>query len=97
MTADTVVFSPMATVTLDDLRALLAENCMLQIPVDQIEEDMPLFGPGSVGLDSIDALQLAVGVEQKFGVPLKDPEVARQVLGTLGSLREWLVRQLEAR
>lgn len=69
---------------------------MLQTPVAEIEEDMPLFGPGSVGLDSIDALQLAVGVEQKFGVPLKDPEVARQVLKTLGSLREWLIRQQES-
>lgn len=69
---------------------------MLQTPVAEIDEDMPLFGPGSVGLDSIDALQLAVGVEQKFGVPLKDPEVARQVLKTLGSLREWLVRQQES-
>lgn len=69
---------------------------MLQTPVAEIDEDMPLFGPGSVGLDSIDALQLAVGVEQKFGVPLKDPEVARQVLKTLGSLREWLIRQQES-
>ena len=47
-------------------------------------------------LDSIDALQIAVGVEQKFGFPLKDPEVARQVLKSLGSLREWLIRQQEA-
>lgn len=86
----------MASVTLDDLRALLSENCMLQTPVEEIEEDMPLFGPGSVGLDSIDALQIAVGVEQKFGIPLKDPEVARQVLKTLGSLREWIIRQQEA-
>lgn len=69
---------------------------MLQTPVEEIEEDMPLFGPGSVGLDSIDALQIAVGVEQKFGIPLKDPEVARQVLKTLGSLREWIIRQQEA-
>ncbi len=85
----------MATVSLDELRILLSENCMLQTPVEEIDEDMPLFGPGSVGLDSIDALQIAVGVEQKYGFPLKDPEVARQVLKTLGSLREWLIRQQE--
>jgi acyl carrier protein len=86
----------MASIELGDLKALLAENCMLQTPVEEIDEDTPLFGPGSVGLDSIDALQLAVGVEQKFGVPLKDPEVARQVLRSLGALREWLTRQQEA-
>lgn len=86
----------MASIELDDLRALLAQNCMLQTPVEEIAEDTPLFGPGGVGLDSIDALQLAVGIEQKFGVPLKDPAVARQVLGSLGSMREWLIRQKEA-
>jgi len=86
----------MSSIALDDLRAMLAETCMLQTPVAEIGEDTPLFGPGSVGLDSIDALQLAVAVEQRYGAPLKDPEVARQVLATLGSLREWLIRQAEA-
>lgn len=66
---------------------------MLRIPPAEIGEDMPLFGPDGLGLDSIDALQIAVAVEKKYGVPLKDPETARQVLRTLDSLREWLLRQ----
>lgn len=83
----------MPAVTLDDLKKVLVENCMLQIPPEEIEEDTPLFGPQSLGLDSIDALQLTVAVEKEYGTPLKDPTTARQVLRTLGTLREWLLRQ----
>ena len=36
---------------------------------DQIDDDAPLFGEG-LGLDSIDALELVLGVEQVFGVKI---------------------------
>jgi len=66
---------------------------MLDDDPETIDEDKPLFGPDSLGLDSIDALELALAVEKKYGTPLKDPELARQVLRTLGSLQEWLEKQ----
>jgi acyl carrier protein len=83
----------MAEVSLEDLKQLLVENCMLKVGPEAIGEDTPLFGPDSLGLDSIDALQVTLAVEKKYGVPMRDPETARQVLSSLGSLREWLVRQ----
>ncbi|PTX98663.1 phosphopantetheine-binding protein [Verrucomicrobia bacterium LW23] len=86
----------MAHIELTELKELLVENCMLKMDVDEISEDTPLFGPGSVGLDSIDALQLTVAVEKKYGTPITDPQIARQVLENLGSLRTWLTRQLDA-
>lgn len=86
-------FLRMANVALDDLRALMAEACMLQDDPATIDEDKPLFGPDSIGLDSIDALELSLAVEKKYGTPLKDPELARQVLKNLGSLKEWLEKQ----
>lgn len=79
---------------MDDLRSLLLENCMLNMEPSEIEEDTALFGPGSLGLDSIDALQITVAVEQKYGMPIKDPALARQVLVNLGSLQAWLQRSL---
>lgn len=85
----------MAQIELSDLKELLVENCMLKMDVDEITEDTPLFGPGSVGLDSIDALQLTVAVEKKYGTPITDPQIARQVLENLGSLKNWLSRQLD--
>lgn len=84
----------MADISLDDLKQLLVENCMLKVPPEEITEESPLFGPGSLGLDSIDALQLTVAIERAYGIAVKDPATARQVLHSLGSLRHWLSREL---
>ena len=83
----------MAEVSLDELRKLVVENCVLKIKPDDISEGMPLFGPGSVGLDSLDALQLTVAIEQQYGIVINDAQVARQALHSLGTLRLWLAQQ----
>jgi acyl carrier protein len=83
----------MPDASIDDLKHLLVENCMLRVAPEEIAEDAPLFGPGGLGLDSIDALQLTVAIERAYGTPIKDPATARQVLQNLGTLREWLARQ----
>jgi len=83
----------MAEISLDDLKKLVVENCVLKIKPEEIGDETPLFGPGSVGLDSLDALQLTVAIEQQYGIVINDAEVARQALQSLGSLRRWLAQQ----
>ena len=41
---------------------------------EDIDADAPLFGSG-LGLDSIDALELIVLIEKKYGIKLKDPSL----------------------
>lgn len=86
----------MREVLMEDLKKLLAENCMLSIPVEEISETTPLFGPDSLGLDSIDALQLVIGIEKKYSLPIKDSAVAREVLRDLSTLRAWIAQQPQA-
>jgi len=50
------------------IKEMMVKNLMLQITADQIADDAPLFGPNGIGLDSIDALELAVGLEKNFSV-----------------------------
>jgi acyl carrier protein len=83
----------MTEITLDDVRKLLVDNCMLRVRPDEIEAGTLLFGPGSLGLDSIDALQLTVGIEKSYGIAIKDPAVAREAFQSVNTLREWLNRQ----
>ena len=83
----------MREVTLDELKALLVENCVLKVNLDEIAADTPLFGPGSVGLDSLDALQMTVAIEQNYALIIPDPATAREVLKSLGSLRDWIARE----
>ena len=83
----------MVEISLDELKTLVVENCVLKIKPEEIGEETPLFGPGSVGLDSLDALQLTVAIEQQYGIVIDDAQVARQALQSLGTLRQWLVQQ----
>ena len=83
----------MRDIPLDELKRLLVENCVLKVKVDEIREDTPLFGPDSVGLDSLDALQMTVALEQTYGITITDPVVAREALRSLGTLRAWLAQQ----
>jgi len=53
-----------------DIRKLMVENLMLQVSPEEIGDDQPLFGPGSVGLDSVDALQLVVALDKTNGQTL---------------------------
>jgi acyl carrier protein len=83
----------MTEITLDDIRKLLVDNCMLRVAPEEIQRQTLLFGPGSLGLDSIDALQLTVGIEKTYGITLADPAVAREAYHSVQSLQQWLSRQ----
>lgn len=37
-----------------EVRVLIVETRMLTLPAEEITDDVPLFGPGSLGLDSVD-------------------------------------------
>ena len=84
----------MAQIQLDDIRKLLVDNCMLRVPLEEIQLETTLFGPDSLGLDSIDALQLTVGIEKTYGVAIKDPATAREAFHSVQTLQQWLTRQL---
>ena len=88
----------MADATTDSLRKLLLENCMLRVPPEEIADETPFFGgEGGLGRDSIDALQIIVAVERDYGVGIKDPAVAKEVLRNLGTLRRFLEKEAAAK
>ncbi len=82
--------------SVDILRSMLAENVMLKIDVATISEDTPLFGAEGLGLDSLDALQIIIAVEKKYGISIGDATTARDALQSLGVLRDWINARLAA-
>ena len=72
------------------IRALLSTRLKLDKAVDEIADDTPLFGPTGLGLDSIDALELVLGLEKEFGVVIEDRATAVKVLATLNSIAEYI-------
>jgi acyl carrier protein len=71
-----------------EIKQMLVENCMLQIPPEQITNEQALFGPGSLGLDSVDALQLVVALDKNYGLKVPDPEAARKILHSIDSMAD---------
>lgn len=66
---------------------------------DSIKPTAPLFGSHAegLGLDSIDALEIALAVSERYGVQLRaDDANNKQVFSTLRSLTEFVTRQKRA-
>jgi acyl carrier protein len=80
----------------EQIREMLVTNLMLRTPKEEITNDLPLFGPEGLGLDSIDALQLVVSMEKTFGVGIPNSEVARVALATVNSIHDYILQQKKA-
>jgi len=78
------------------IKEMLVKNLMLQTTADQIGNDLPLFGPGGLGLDSIDALELVVSMEKTFGVGVPNSEVAAKALRTVDTIHEYILEKRSA-
>lgn len=76
-----------------ELAQLIVETLNLEdIRSEEIQPDELLFGDG-LGLDSIDALELALAISQKYGVQLKsEDESVKGAFSTLRSLNEFIHR-----
>jgi acyl carrier protein len=75
------------------IKEMLVKNLMLQTTPDKIGDDLPLFGPEGLGLDSIDALELAVSMEKTFGVGVPNSEVAGRAFRSVNSIHDYILEK----
>ena len=74
-----------------DVKKLIIERLKLEeITVDDIDTEAPLFGEG-LGLDSIDALELVIGLEKEYGVSIPDAEVGKTVFQSVRAIAQYIV------
>jgi acyl carrier protein len=78
------------------IKRLMVENLMLQVTECEITDEMPLFGAGGLGLDSVDALQLVVALDKQFRLKIADPNAAREVLQTVNTIARAVHETLQA-
>jgi len=72
------------------IKELIIERLQLEgVSPEDIEDGAPLFGDG-LGLDSIDALELVIGIEKTFGVRIQDEEVGAKAFASVDALVEFL-------
>ena len=72
------------------IREILSVRLNLSTAVDSIDDDALLFGPGSLGLDSIDALELVLGIQKEFGVAIEDRALAMKVMVSIDTIANYL-------
>ena len=72
-------------------RALIEELDLRGKSQSDIDDAAPLFGEG-LGLDSLDALQLAMAIEERFGVPVPEGEGGRSVFASVNAIAEFVLR-----
>ena len=70
---------------LDKVRRLLVASLELPRAPDEIDPDTNLFGTG-LGLDSVDAVEIVIGLEMSFGIKLTDPDARRRALRSVNTL-----------
>lgn len=76
------------------IKTMMVENLMLQVTAAEIGDELPLFGPGGLGLDSVDALQLVVALDKNFGLKIPDPATAKVVLLNVNTIAEAVQKKL---
>jgi acyl carrier protein len=74
-----------------ELKMLIVEALMLEdVTPEEIDTTAPLFVDG-LGLDSIDALELAMVLEQRYGVTFgEDPDTNREIFASVASLASFV-------
>ena len=55
-----------------------------------ITDDGPLFGEGGLGLDSLDPLQIAMLIEEHFGVRVPEGDEARPIFRSVATLAQFV-------
>lgn len=76
----------------DQIKDILLESLMLDLDKELLLNDQPLFGRG-LELDSIDALELSIGISTTFGVELNDDNMA--TLSSINKLADFVMERNE--
>ena len=72
------------------IKEVIVERMSLTVTPEWLTEDQPIFGRG-MELDSVDAIEVVVGIEWKFKVSLTDDQMAN--FGSINKLADFIESQ----
>jgi acyl carrier protein len=74
------------------IKGVIVDRMNLKVSPEDVKDDEALFGGAGLGLDSIDALDLVVGIYEEFGVELKDDDM--HIFASVDSIAAFLEAKL---
>lgn len=76
---------------IEKLKLQIIEKLNLEdVEPDDIENNQALFGPDGFGLDSIDALEFIVLLDEVYGIKIQDPEEGKKIFYSVNTLAEYI-------
>ncbi len=77
-----------------NLKNLLVDGLRLQdVRPEDIEDGAPIFVEG-LGLDSVDALELVVLVEERYNIQIPDEDVGKRAFASIDALTDYVSTEL---
>ena len=74
-----------------ELKRLIVEECDIPIDPAEIGDEDPLFGRDSrLGLDSIDALQISIAIQNKYKLAITDSKQMRRVMRSMNTFADFI-------
>jgi acyl carrier protein len=75
------------------LKAMIVKECDKDIDPATITNEEQLIGGGALGLDSLDALQISMAVQERYGIRIEDGPKARKALRNIDALAELIIAE----
>ena len=74
-----------------ELKRLIVEECDITADPGEIDDEEPLFGGDSkLGLDSIDALQISIAIQNKYNITITDSKETRRVMRSINTFADFI-------
>ena len=74
-----------------ELKRLIVEECDISFDPAEIGDEDPLFGRDSrLGLDSIDALQISIAIQNRFNLAITDSKQMRKVMRSMNTFADFI-------
>ena len=75
------------------LKAMIVKECDKDVDPATITNEEQLIGGGPLALDSLDALQICMAVQERYGVRIEDGPKARKALRNIDALAETIMAE----
>jgi acyl carrier protein len=75
------------------LKAMIVKECDKDVDPETITNEEQLIGGGPLNLDSLDALQICMAVQERYGVRIEDGPKARRALRNIDALAETILAE----
>jgi len=78
-----------------ELKNMIIEECEKDhLTPEEIKDDVELFSEESgLELDSLDALQISIGLQNRYGIRITDPKEFRRHVTTIEKLSQFIIER----